>query len=144
MLKSRRIASILFALVAILTLSAAAPDSSEKLIGFSEESAKTELSWEAKFKAIPSPENLREYNRRLSAHPHHVGSPYDKDNAEWILSKFKEWGWDAHIESFKVLFPTPRQRLVQMTAPTHFTARLEEPTIAEDPTSSQHDEQLPV
>jgi N-acetylated-alpha-linked acidic dipeptidase len=140
----RRSTSILFALAAILTLSAAAPDSSEKLIGFSDEAGKTELGWEAKFKAIPSPDNLREYNRRLSARPHHVGSPYDKDNAEWILSKFKEWGWDAHIESFKVLFPTPKERLVEMIAPTHFTAKLEEPTVAEDPTSNQHDEQLPV
>ena len=46
----------------------------------------------------------------LSARPHHVGSPYDKDNAEWILAQFKEWGLDAHIETFDVLFPTPKER----------------------------------
>ena len=45
------------------------------------------------FRAIPSPQNLHDYMQRLSARPHHVGSPYDKDNAEWILAKFKEWGW---------------------------------------------------
>ena len=144
MLTTRRSISILFSLAAILTLSAAAPESSERLIGFSDEGSKAELGWEAKFKAIPSPDNLREYNRRLSARPHHVGSPYDKDNADWILSRLKEWGWDAHIESFKVLFPTPKERLVEMIAPTHFTATLAEPTIEQDPTSSQHDEQLPV
>jgi N-acetylated-alpha-linked acidic dipeptidase len=143
-MRLHRNASILFALAAILMFCAAGPDSSEKLIGFSDQAAKAELDWEAKFKAIPSPDNLREYNRHLSARPHHVGSPYDKDNAEWILAHFKEWGWDAHIESFKVLFPTPKERLVEMIAPTHFTAKLEEPTIPEDPTSSQHDEQLPV
>jgi N-acetylated-alpha-linked acidic dipeptidase len=144
MLTMRRTISILFSLAAVLTLSAAAPDSSEKLMGFSDEGAKTELSWEAKFKAIPSPDNLREYDRRLSARPHHVGSPYDKDNAEWILARFKEWGWDAHIETFKVLFPTPKERLVEMVAPSRFVAKLEEPTVAQDPTSNQHDEQLPV
>ncbi|HEY6428564.1 MAG TPA: M28 family peptidase, partial [Acidimicrobiales bacterium] len=93
---------------------------------------------------IPAPDNLREYNRRLSARPHNVGSPYDKDNAEWILSKFKEWGWDAHIETFKVLFPTPKERAVELVAPSRFVAKLEEPTVPEDPTSNQHDEQLPT
>jgi len=82
--------------------------------------------------------------KRLSARPHHVGSPYDKENAEWILSRFKEWGWDAHIENFEVLFPTPKERLVELVEPTKFTAKLEEPAVPEDPTSSQHDEQLPT
>ena len=31
------------------------------------------------------------------------------ENAEWLLSKFREFGWDAAIEQFEVLFPTPRQ-----------------------------------
>ena len=82
--------------------------------------------------------------QRLSARPHHVGSPYDKDNAEWILSKFKEWGLDAHIETFDVLFPTPKERLVELVEPTHFTAKLQEPPVAVDPTSNQNDEQLPT
>jgi N-acetylated-alpha-linked acidic dipeptidase len=82
--------------------------------------------------------------QRLSARPHHVGSPYDKDNAEWILAKFKEWGLDAHIETFEVLFPTPKSRALELVAPEHFTAKLAEPTVAVDPTSGQHDEQLPT
>ena len=71
--------------------------------------------------------------RRLSARPHHVGSPYDKDNAEWILAHFKEWGLDAHIETFDVLFPTPKVRVLEMVEPTKFTAKLEEPALAVDP-----------
>ena len=47
----------------------------------------------------------------LSAHPHHVGSPYDKQNADWLAAKFKEWGWDVHVETFQVLFPTPAERV---------------------------------
>jgi N-acetylated-alpha-linked acidic dipeptidase len=81
--------------------------------------------------------------RRLTARPHHVGSPYDKENAEWILSKFKEWGWDAKIETFDVLFPTPRERLLEMIEPTRFTAKLQEPQLPVDPTSKQQSEQLP-
>jgi N-acetylated-alpha-linked acidic dipeptidase len=73
-----------------------------------------------------------------------VGSPYDKDNAEWILAHFKEWGLDAHIEQFDVLFPTPKVRVLEMVAPTKFTAKLEEPALAVDPTSNQKSEQLPT
>ena len=115
----------------------------EPLQGFTRASSATERDWEVKFRAIPSPDNQREYMRRLSARPHHVGSAYDKENAEWILSKFKEWGWDAKIETFNVLFPTPKERVLEMVEPTHFTAKLQEPPLAVDPTSNQQSEQLP-
>ena len=121
--------SRLLVLVSIASLFAATSDSSP---------------WEEKFRAIPDPHNLREYMQRLSARPHHVGSPYDKDNAEWIAAKLKSWGLDAKIENFDVLFPTPKDRLVEMVEPTKFTAKLQEPAIAIDPTSNQQSEQLPV
>ncbi|HXM40397.1 MAG TPA: transferrin receptor-like dimerization domain-containing protein [Bryobacteraceae bacterium] len=114
------------------------------LRGYAPESARAEHDWEVMFRAVPSSQNLHDYMQRLSARPHHVGSPYDKDNAEWILAKFKEWGLDAHIETFEVLFPTPKNRLLELIAPEHFTAKLAEPTVAGDPTSGQHDEQLPT
>jgi N-acetylated-alpha-linked acidic dipeptidase len=131
-------------LLSTLTLAAAPAEEPVPLQGFSSNAARAEREWEGKFRSIPSPDNLRDYMKRLSARPHHVGSPYDKENAEWILSRFKEWGWDAHIENFEVLFPTPKERLVELVEPTKFTAKLEEPTVPEDPTSNQHDEQLPT
>jgi len=115
------------------------------LAGYSAESSRVERDWELKFRAAPDPSNLRAYMQRLSARPHNVGSPYDKDNAEWILAKFKEFGLDAHIESFSVLFPTPKERLVELVAGgPHFTAKLQEPALPEDPTSNQQSEQLPT
>ena len=114
------------------------------LRGYSPDSARAEHDWEVMFRAIPSTQNLHDFMQRLSARPHHVGSPYDKDNAEWILAKFKEWGLDAHIETFEVLFPTPKNRALELVAPERFTAKLAEPTVAGDPTSGQHDEQLPT
>jgi N-acetylated-alpha-linked acidic dipeptidase len=115
------------------------------LYGYSAESSRTERRWEEKMRAIPDPQNLRAYMERLSARPHNVGSPYDKDNAEWILAKFKEFGLDAHIETFSVLFPTPKERLVELVdGGPHFTAKLQEPPVPEDPTSNQTAEQLPT
>jgi N-acetylated-alpha-linked acidic dipeptidase len=100
-------------------------------------------SWDAKFRDLPQPANIRASMERLSARPHHVGSPYDKDNAEWILARFKEWGWDAQIETFSVLFPTPKERVLELLSPTPYKAKLEEPVVADDPTTSQKSEQLP-
>jgi len=101
-------------------------------------------SWDTRFRELPQPSNIRAAMERLSARPHHVGSPYDKDNAEWILSRFSEWGWDAEIETFSVLFPTPTERVLELVEPTRFTAKLEEPDDPADPTSNQKNEQLPT
>jgi N-acetylated-alpha-linked acidic dipeptidase len=138
----RRISfAVLLAFVPLLTIGAA---ESNNFFGYLSSSSQAERDWETKFRAIPDSAVQREYMQRLSAHPHHVGSPHDKDNAEWILAKFKEWGLDAHIETFNVLFPTPKERIVEMVSPTEFRAKLEEPTLAIDPTSGQKSEQLPT
>jgi len=102
------------------------------------------IDWEAKFRTIPSAERQREYMERLAARPHHVGSPYDKSNAEWLASAFKSWGIGTQIETFDVLFPTPKERTVEMIEPSKFVAKLQEPTVPGDPTSGQHGEQLPT
>src|SRR2546426_1624735 len=125
-------------------LVAAASRPLEELRGFSARAARDERDWEAKLQAIPSSDSMRSYMRRLSARPHHVGSPYDKANAEWLLAQFKEWGWQAQIETFDVLFPTPRERAVELVAPTRFVAKLQEPAVPGDPTSNQQSEQLPT
>ncbi len=114
------------------------------LAGFSAQSSQAQRQWEQKFRAMPVAENIRGYDQRLSARPNNVGTAYDKDNAEWILAKFKEWGLDAHIETFDVLFPTPKERVVEMLEPTRFTAKLQEPAVPQDPTSNQQSEQLPT
>ncbi len=124
-----------------LLLAAAPADTS--LRGFFPQSVQAERDLEARFKTMPDPAHMREAMRRLSARPHHVGSPYDKENAEWILEQFKSYGWDAHIENFDVLFPTPVERVVELVAPTTFKAKLQETALPGDPTSNQQAEQLP-
>ncbi len=114
------------------------------LRGFTADGARVEREWEAKFMAIPEPARMREAMRLLSARPHHVGSAYGKQNAEWLRDQFRSYGWQAEIERFDVLFPTPKERLVEMVAPTRYVAKLQEPALAVDPTSGQRDEQLPT
>jgi N-acetylated-alpha-linked acidic dipeptidase len=106
--------------------------------------AQSARPWDEQLRDIPDATAIGGYMKRLSARPHHVGSAYDKDNAEWMLAKFREWGWDARIETYDVLFPTPKERLIELVAPTHFKAVMEEPAVAVDPTSGQKAEQLPT
>lgn len=106
--------------------------------------AQQTAAWDAQYRALPDAAAIGQYMQRLSARPHHVGSAYGKDNAEWMLARFKEWGWDARIEQYDVLFPTPKERLLEMVAPNRFKAALEEPVVPIDPTTSQRSEQLPT
>jgi len=113
------------------------------ILGSLDAAAQQGQAWDARFRAIPEARNIGEYVRIMSARPHHLGSPYGKQNAEWILARFKEWGWDAQIENYDVLFPTPKERIVEMVEPSRFRLALEEPPVAVDPTSAQKGEQLP-
>lgn len=128
----------------IVLASMAAPAESPApatLMGFSAAGTATELALEKRFQRIPDPARMRANMQLLSARPHHVGSPYDKQNADWILAQYRQWGWDAHIETFQVLFPTPKSRLLEMPG---FRARLSERAVAGDLTSAQQAEQLPT
>src|SRR5262249_53852138 len=139
----RALFAVLLSAFVLLPLSAADNDS-QPLYGFTAASSKTERDFEKTFRDIPDAKVLRDTMQLLSARPHHVGSPYDKQNAEWILAQFKKWGFDAQIETFDVLFPTPKERVLEMTAPVKYVAKLEEPAVAMDPTSNQKSEQLPA
>jgi N-acetylated-alpha-linked acidic dipeptidase len=98
---------------------------------------------ETAFRELIDAKNIGEYMRLMAARPHHLGSPYGKQNADWILARFKEWGWEATFETYDVLFPTPKERVLELLGPTPFKASLREPPVPVDPTSSQQAEQLP-
>ena len=132
----------LLLLLAASTLLAQPPD--KPLLGFSAAAAAKQQALEAQFDSKLNRDELREWMRRLSARPHHLGSAYDKQNAEFIASLFKSWGYETAIEEFHVLFPTPKSRLLELIAPEKYTAKLAEPALAQDATSGQSGEQLPV
>lgn len=114
------------------------------LLGFSAAHAQQQQAFEAKFDAMLKRENLDAWLKRLAARPHHVGSAQGKDNAEFMASLFRSWGYQTEIERFDVLFPTPAVRVLEMTGPARFTASLSEPILTEDRTSGQTAEQLPT
>ena len=142
-----RTSCALIAAMAALSVAGAvaadAPGGANDLEGFSSGAAAAEMRLEQRFDADLSAAELRAWMQQMSSAPNHVGSAHDKANAEFQLAKFREWGWDASIETFSVLYPTPREVSVELIAPTHFKARLSEPPIAGDSTSTQTKDELP-
>ncbi|MHA4809278.1 M28 family metallopeptidase [Flavitalea flava] len=116
----------------------------KSLSGYPETAAKQEFALEEKFDSYLLAKNVDSFIRIMSAHPHHVGSPGGQAVADFIYNKFKSWGYDTEIETFYVLFPTPKERLLEMTGPVPYKALLAEPALKEDATSGQTREQLPT
>ncbi|WP_458072007.1 transferrin receptor-like dimerization domain-containing protein [Rhodanobacter sp. BL-MT-08] len=113
------------------------------MLGFGIAGAAKQQSLEQRFDAQLDPADQRSWLKQMSSQPNQVGSPHDKANAEFMLAKFREWGWDAHIETFSVLYPTPKKVALELLGPQPFTAALKEPPIAGDATSNIQDGALP-
>ncbi|WP_047244773.1 transferrin receptor-like dimerization domain-containing protein [Maribacter thermophilus] len=113
------------------------------IIGFSatgaDQQAKIEKDFEDKLKAS----NLDEWMQKMSAEPHWVGTKYGEKNAKWIRDQFKSWGYDAKIETYHVLFPYPTERVLELTGPTKYKAKLTAVPVEGDPFTAQGDALLP-
>ncbi|HEX7318281.1 MAG TPA: M28 family metallopeptidase [Pyrinomonadaceae bacterium] len=138
--RPRPLAAILL-LCAVLSAQA---QNVKPMSGFAPARAERQRALEARFDALLKKDNLREWMKRMSSRPHHVGSEHDLDNAGFMADLFRSWGYDAEVETFDVLFPTPKTRVLELTAPARYAARLGEPALKEDKTSGQTAEQLPV
>ena len=132
-----------FVLSSLFIVSVAVGQSPSPMLGFSADGARMQADLEARFDSALKTANMRDWLKRLSARPHHLGSPYNKQNADFIAAQFRSWGYQTALEEFHVLFPTPKTRIVEMTLPERYTLKLKEPELKEDATSGQSDEQLP-
>ena len=128
---------------AVLLFIAAHGLSQDSLMGFSAERVKQQLQWEKTFDSLLSHENPNKWMQYLASHPHHLGSAKDKANAEYIAALFKKWGYDVNIETYDVLFPTPKTRALQLQGAHPYTAKLQEAIVPQDRATAQRSEQLP-
>ncbi|MDE2957640.1 MAG: M28 family peptidase [Bacteroidota bacterium] len=114
-----------------------------ELLGFTAERAAAQLELELDFDQLLNTDNLRVWMQRMTAKPHHVGSPHAKANAEFMVELFRSWGYEADTVVYHVLFPTPRERHLELLAPRSYTAKLIEPEVEGDATSSLRTDRLP-
>ena len=103
----------------------------------------TPAALEASFDAGISSADQMAWLKDFTSAPNHVGSAHDKVIADKTLAMFKEWGWDAHIEQFDVLYPTPISTTVEMVSPQRIVLGGQEPAIPEDSTSGNTKDALP-
>lgn len=103
----------------------------------------TQTNLEAQFDAVLNPQNLDDWMKHMSSKPHHVGSPWSKQNAEFIAEKFESWGFETEIETFDVLMPFPKIRKLEMVGPNKVSLQLKEPALDEDATSGITEDLLP-
>lgn len=129
---------------ALVLLASAVGAEDPALLGFSAAHSADERALEARFDALLKAEDLEAWMRTLAARPHHVGSPAGKANAEQLAAWFTSWGYQTRVEEYSALFPTPKERVVEMVAPKRFVAALTEPAVPGDATTGQKDEQLPT
>src|SRR5579864_9249782 len=118
-----------------LVANSAAGEGAPPLFGFTAQEGAAQRSLEQRFDADLNPAQLREWLKNLASAPNHVGSPHDRANAEFVRDLFRQWGWQAQIEVFEVLYPTLKEHSLELVAPTRFTASLTEPPVAGDATS---------
>ncbi len=99
---------------------------------------------EKQFDAAIDATEMTGWLKRMSSEPNQVGSPHDKANAEWELAQFQKFGWDAHIETFNVLYPTPISESVELLGKTPYTVTLQEKPIPGDSSATAKDYALPA
>ena len=115
----------------------------DKIIGFSESASEAQKELEAKYEKQLSADNLDQWMKRMAAEPHWVGTEYGEENVKWMEKQFKSWGYKTKIDTYHVLFPYPKVRLLELTAPTTYTASLEAIPVEGDPYTAQGDKLLP-
>jgi len=114
-----------------------------RLAGFSPEGSVAQRELEARYDAGLDADDLRDWMEYIVSAPIYVGSPHNKETADWMVEQFRSWGFEAGLDRYDVLFPMPRVRELEMLAPERYTARLREPALAEDRTSQIEENRLP-
>ena len=118
-----------------------APDTA--LTGFDTAAAAEQRALERDFDSHIAAQDMDKWLRQFAAKPHHVGSAAGRELTDAVLALFQSWGYDAAIEEYRVLLPTPRVRELRLLAPTPFEAALTEDSLPQDASTNERTELLP-
>lgn len=129
--------------ILLLCLSIGFVSAQETILGFTSENAKKQEQLETAFESKLNASNLDKWMQLMAAEPHWVGTEYGEKNAKWIQKQFQSWGYDTKIETYHVLFPYPKVRLLELTGPTSYKAKLTAVPVDGDKYTAQGDALLP-
>jgi len=129
---------LLFSILILNSVNAQSP-----IIGFTEDSGNEQQKLEKEFAEKLEASNIDNWIQKMSAEPHWVGTKFGEENAKWIRDQFKSWGYDAKIETYHILFPYPKERVLELNGPTNYKAKLTAVPVEGDPFTAQGDALLP-
>ena len=110
----------------------AAPAEPSDVRGFPAAMEAARSDREARARAVPSVDSLEARMQLLSEEPHVGGTPASRRVAERILERFRSFGLDARLETFRALMPLPDRRELELVEPVGWAATLEEPPVPGD------------
>jgi N-acetylated-alpha-linked acidic dipeptidase len=131
-MESTRLLLRLPVLTLLLLISTA--HSQDSILGFTPKGALQQTAVEQKFKAIPSPDEERRQHRIFTAAPHLAGSERNNELARYIADQWRTQGLeDVVLHRYDVYSTSPKSSFLEMVAPVHYVATLQETSYAADP-----------
>jgi len=119
------------------------PTQDHPIWGFSKDHISSEYLLEHRFDSYLNRKDMMKWLQFMASQPNGDGSPHDSINAAYVAQKMNKWGWDAKIVKYYVLFPTPREQELELVAPTHYKAKLREPSFKQVPVTYHRNHELP-
>ena len=143
--KPRLLSRSLTLVLGLAAVQAAAPqEAAPPVLGFTAESGTRQLALESQYDSSLDASNLEEWMRYITSKPIYTGSPHNKETADWMVEQFESWGFETRLDTYQVLYPTPRIRELELLGPTRYTAQLREPELPGDATSGIEEDRLPT
>ncbi|MGF6495553.1 N-acetylated-alpha-linked acidic dipeptidase [Luteibacter sp. 621] len=128
-------------LLSVATGVVAAKDAA--LVGFGPSSSVAERSIEQRVDGSIASADLDGWLKQLTSAPNHVGSPHNKENADFIAASLRSWGWDVRVEPVRVLVAYPTTQKLSLSGGDHYAADFTEPEVAGDPDTAHREGVLP-
>ncbi len=96
------------AAVLIPSVSGHAQEPGAGLRGFSAASAQAQLAREREFMRLPSTRTAEQYFDAMTAKPHHTGSPFQIELADYVADRFRSFGLEVSRYRVRRAHPVAR------------------------------------
>jgi N-acetylated-alpha-linked acidic dipeptidase len=102
--------------------------------GFTAPTAEQQERLERRARQLISRDRIVAFHRMLTDEPHVAGSPRDRALAEWVETRWRDFGLDeVELIEHEVLLPYPEEVRVELVAPFRWLASMKEDPVPGDP-----------
>ncbi|HWQ02884.1 MAG TPA: M28 family metallopeptidase, partial [Candidatus Nitrosotenuis sp.] len=117
-LRAVALAAVAFCLLPIgLGKQSADAQTAPAIRGFAPERVAAQRALEEILQRIPSAESAENHLRFLTSEPHMAGTEGSRRVAEYIRDKFRSYGLDVELKTYRVWLPQPKEVSLELIAP---------------------------